>query len=140
MSNQQLPAFPSDLSAQTLEQSSEQSTDFTSEQTSDQTSVDARSALVSFVTSCELPTNFATFQMHAFIEHATGKEHIALTLGDVADGEPVLTRLHSECLTGDALFSQRCDCGPQLEMALKKLLKRAGVPYCIYARKVAESA
>ena len=74
-----------------------------------------------YVTSCQLPTTWATFQMHAFVEPATGKEHIALTLGDVSDGEPVLARIHSECLTGDALFSQRCDCGPQLEMALQKI-------------------
>ncbi len=74
-----------------------------------------------YVTSCILPTTWATFQMHAFFEPASGKEHIALTLGDVANGEPVLARIHSECLTGDALFSQRCDCGPQLELALQKI-------------------
>jgi GTP cyclohydrolase II len=56
--------------------------------------------------------------MHGFEEVETGKEHVALTLGDVADGEPVLTRIHSECLTGDALFSLRCDCGEQLHAAL----------------------
>ena len=74
-----------------------------------------------YVTSCILPTTWATFQMHAFFEPASGKEHIALTLGDVANGEPVLARIHSECLTGDALFSQRCDCGPQLELAMQKI-------------------
>lgn len=74
-----------------------------------------------YVTSCKLPTTWATFQMHAFVETATGKEHIALTLGDFSDGKPVLARIHSECLTGDALFSQRCDCGPQLEMAMQKI-------------------
>ena len=74
-----------------------------------------------YVDSCSLPTTWANFTMHAFIEPATGKEHIALTLGDVRDGEPVLARIHSECLTGDALFSQRCDCGPQLEMAMQKI-------------------
>ena len=74
-----------------------------------------------FVDSCNLPTTWATFRMHAFVETATGKEHIALTLGDVADGKPVLARIHSECLTGDALFSKRCDCGPQLELALQKI-------------------
>ncbi|MBC7513027.1 MAG: GTP cyclohydrolase II [Herminiimonas sp.] len=73
------------------------------------------------VTSCELPTPWATFRLHAFIETASGKEHLALALGDVGDGKPVLARLHSECLTGDALFSQRCDCGPQLEAALQKI-------------------
>ncbi|MFZ6733824.1 GTP cyclohydrolase II [Undibacterium sp. Ji42W] len=74
-----------------------------------------------YVDSCNLPTTWATFRMHAFVETATGKEHIALTLGDVADGQPVLARIHSECLTGDALFSKRCDCGPQLELALQKI-------------------
>ncbi|MFZ6727159.1 GTP cyclohydrolase II [Undibacterium sp. MH2W] len=77
--------------------------------------------VLEFVDSCQLPTTWANFRMHAFFEPATGKEHVALTLGDVADGQPVLARIHSECLTGDALFSQRCDCGPQLEMALQKI-------------------
>lgn len=71
--------------------------------------------------SCALPTPWATFQLHAFVEDSTGKEHLALTLGDVGNGEPVLARLHSECLTGDALFSQRCDCGAQLEGALRRI-------------------
>lgn len=74
-----------------------------------------------YISSCELPTPWATFQLHAFLEPATSKEHLALTLGDVGSGEPVLARLHSECLTGDALFSQRCDCGAQLEAAMKKV-------------------
>ncbi|TDN89078.1 GTP cyclohydrolase II [Herminiimonas fonticola] len=74
-----------------------------------------------YATSCELPMPWATFRLHAFVEPATGKEHVAITLGDVANGEPVLARIHSECLTGDALFSLRCDCGPQLEAALKKI-------------------
>ncbi|NKI69377.1 GTP cyclohydrolase II [Collimonas pratensis] len=74
-----------------------------------------------YVTSCALPTPWATFQLHAFIEHSTGKEHLAMTLGEVNDGAPVLARVHSECLTGDALFSQRCDCGAQLEGALQKI-------------------
>ena len=56
--------------------------------------------------------------MHGFEDPETGKEHVALTLGDVSSGEPVLTRIHSECLTGDALFSLRCDCGEQLQAAL----------------------
>jgi GTP cyclohydrolase II len=76
---------------------------------------------VEFVSSCELPTPWATFTLHGFIEISTGKEHVALTLGDVADGMPVLARMHSECLTGDALFSQRCDCGAQLEAALQHI-------------------
>ena len=74
-----------------------------------------------YAASCELPTPWATFRLHAFVEPATGKEHVAITLGDVSDGEPVLSRIHSECLTGDGLFSLRCDCGPQLEAALKRI-------------------
>ena len=74
-----------------------------------------------YVTSCELPMPWATFTLHAFMESQSGKEHLALTLGDVADGRPVLGRIHSECLTGDALFSQRCDCGAQLESALRSI-------------------
>ena len=78
-------------------------------------------AELDYAASCDLPTPWATFRLHAFVEPATGKEHVAVTLGDVANGEPVLARLHSECLTGDALFSLRCDCGPQLEAALQKI-------------------
>ena len=77
--------------------------------------------LLDYATSCALPTPWAQFTLHAFVEHATGKEHLAMTLGDIGNGEPVLARVHSECLTGDVLFSQRCDCGAQLEGALKKI-------------------
>ncbi|MHA6495191.1 GTP cyclohydrolase II [Pseudomonas borbori] len=76
---------------------------------------------VVFVAASLLPTPFGTFTMHGFLEEATGKEHVALTFGDVSDGAPVLGRLHSECLTGDALFSLRCDCGFQLEAALRAI-------------------
>ncbi len=68
---------------------------------------------------CRLPTRFADFALHGFADPATGLEHVALTLGDFSDGAPVLLRLHSECLTGDTLFSLRCDCGPQLEASLR---------------------
>ena len=77
--------------------------------------------LLSHAASCALPTPWATFQLHAFVEAATGKEHLALVLGEVGDSQPVLARLHSECLTGDTLFSQRCDCGAQLENAIKRI-------------------
>ncbi len=71
--------------------------------------------------SCALPTPWATFELHAFLEQGSGKEHLAITLGELGNGEPVLASLHSECLTGDTLFSQRCDCGAQLENALKRI-------------------
>jgi len=68
-----------------------------------------------------LPTPWATFELHAFVEPETGKEHLAMTLGQIDDGQPVLARVHSECMTGDVLFSQRCDCGAQLESALRHI-------------------
>lgn len=77
--------------------------------------------LLEYVGACELPTPWAKFRLHGFVDPATGKEHVALTLGDIADGQPVLARVHSECLTGDALFSQRCDCGAQLEEAQRRI-------------------
>ncbi len=89
---------------------------------------------VVFVAAAQLPTPFATFTMHGFLDQATGREHVALTLGDVADGQPVLGRLHSECLTGDALFSQRCDCGAQLEAALQAIAEQ-GRGVLLYLRQ-----
>jgi GTP cyclohydrolase II len=87
-----------------------------------------------YVAPCKLPTPWATFQLHAFVEQSTGKEHLAMTLGDIADGQPVLARLHSECLTGDVLFSQRCDCGEQLEAALRAVAKE-GRGVVLYLRQ-----
>lgn len=59
--------------------------------------------------------------MVGFEETATGHDHVALVFGDISGDEPVLSRVHSECLTGDALFSLRCDCGFQLEAALRQI-------------------
>jgi len=74
------------------------------------------------VAACNLPTPWAVFRLHAFVDPASGKEHLAVVLGDVTGPEPVLARVHSECLTGDGLFSQRCDCGAQLETALRRIV------------------
>lgn len=90
--------------------------------------------LVDYVTSCTLPTPWAQFTLHAFVEHATGKEHLAMTLGDLATGEPALARIHSECLTGDVMFSQRCDCGAQLETALQRIAEE-GRGILLYLRQ-----
>lgn len=79
---------------------------------------------VRYIASCVLPTPYGEFNMHGFEEMETGKEHIVLSMGDVSDGEPVLARTHSECLTGDALFSMRCDCGFQLEEALRSIAEK----------------
>ncbi|AFP85558.1 GTP cyclohydrolase II [secondary endosymbiont of Heteropsylla cubana] len=66
----------------------------------------------------KLPTPWGDFLMVGFEEIANLHDHLALVYGDITGPEPVLTRVHSECLTGDALFSLRCDCGFQLEAAL----------------------
>ncbi len=76
---------------------------------------------VRYVESSKLPTQWAVFDMHGFEDVENDKEHLVLSLGDISNGEPVLARVHSECLTGDALFSMRCDCGAQLQAALKKI-------------------
>ncbi|MCC2637926.1 MAG: ribA [Moraxellaceae bacterium] len=76
---------------------------------------------VVFVASSRLPTRHGTFMLHGFDDPETGKEHVALVMGKVNDGEPVLLRVHSECLTGDGFGSLRCDCGPQLEAAMQKV-------------------
>jgi GTP cyclohydrolase II len=70
-----------------------------------------------YIASCQLPTQWGTFTLHGF-QDGEGKEHVALTLGEFKPSDAVLVRLHSECLTGDALFSLKCDCGFQLEAAL----------------------
>ncbi len=76
---------------------------------------------IRYVESSKLPTAWAVFDMHGFEDTDNDKEHLLLSLGDIGNGEPVLARIHSECLTGDALFSMRCDCGSQLQAALKKI-------------------
>ena len=76
---------------------------------------------VVFVAASRLPTRHGHFTIHAFEEPGTGEEHIALSMGEIADGQPVLLRVHSECLTGDGFGSLRCDCGPQLEAAMAKV-------------------
>ena len=66
-------------------------------------------------------TKFGEFMIHGFVNKLNGEHHVALIMGDVADGEPVLCRVHSECLTGDVFGSQRCDCGEQLDAAMKAI-------------------
>lgn len=76
----------------------------------------------------DLPSRFGNFQVIAFYNNSDRKEHIAITHGDVCGAENVLTRLHSECLTGDAIGSLRCDCRDQMESALEQIgREEAGV-------------
>ncbi|NLC37285.1 MAG: GTP cyclohydrolase II [Alcaligenaceae bacterium] len=86
------------------------------------------------VAACRLPTPWAEFQLHAFVDPASGKEHLAIVLGDISGDKPVLARVHSECLTGDGLFSQRCDCGAQLETALRRIADK-GRGLVLYLRQ-----
>ncbi|MGO4810859.1 GTP cyclohydrolase II [Cupriavidus sp. 2MCAB6] len=75
---------------------------------------------IQLIGSARLPTRFGEFTAHAFKGAVSGTEHLALSVGDIT-GEAVLTRLHSECLTGDVFGSCRCDCGEQLDLAMKKI-------------------
>ena len=76
---------------------------------------------VRIVAMAELPTRFGDFHIIAFENNRDGKEHVAITTGDMIGASNVPVRLHSECLTGDALGSLRCDCRDQLESALKAI-------------------
>src|SRR6186713_2328042 len=76
---------------------------------------------VRLVAMAELPTRFGDFHIIAFENNRDGKEHVAITKGDIIGASDVPVRLHSECLTGDALGSLRCDCRDQLETALRKI-------------------
>jgi len=89
---------------------------------------------VRYIESSRLPTQWGVFTIHGFEEEKGDKEHIILSMGDVSDGEPVLARIHSECLTGDALFSMRCDCGSQLQTALEAIAKE-GRGILLYLRQ-----
>jgi 3,4-dihydroxy 2-butanone 4-phosphate synthase / GTP cyclohydrolase II len=77
--------------------------------------------LVERVIAVRLPTDYGEFEAVAFREILTGKVHTALVLGDVADASDVLVRVHSECLTGDVFHSLRCDCGEQLDLAMRQI-------------------
>jgi 3,4-dihydroxy 2-butanone 4-phosphate synthase/GTP cyclohydrolase II len=68
-----------------------------------------------------LPTNYGTFDLYAYSSKVDGSEYLALSMGDLSLDEPVLTRVHSQCLTGDTLGSRRCDCGEQLRFAMSMI-------------------
>jgi len=93
-----------------------------------------RDAFVKRVVSAKLPTRWAEFVVHGYVDELNGAEHIALSLGDTTTDEPVLVRMHSECLTGDALHSLRCDCGFQRDAALQAIAA-AGRGVLVYLRQ-----
>ncbi len=83
--------------------------------------------LIRHAGDAELPTEFGMFRLHAFESDVDGAQHVALVKGEISPGEAVLVRVHSECLTGDALFSRRCDCGDQLRLAMERISREGGV-------------
>lgn len=87
---------------------------------------------VQFITQAKLPTQYGEFTIHVF--ENDGQEHLVLTMGEFNEKDAVLARVHSECLTGDGLFSMRCDCGPQLAYAMDKIGK-AGQGMIVYLRQ-----
>ena len=76
---------------------------------------------VQFVSKSRIPTEYGDFDGHVYKDIVDNTEHIALTMGDYLSGNETMVRVHSECLTGDTLFSNKCDCGSQLSSALKKI-------------------
>ncbi len=90
--------------------------------------------LVEMGTFAKMPTKFGDFKVCAFRSKTDGLEHVALIYGDVAGKENVLTRVHSECLTGDVFGSLRCDCGNQLHDAMKKIVEE-GAGIVVYMRQ-----
>ncbi len=85
------------------------------------------------IASAKMPTEYGDFQAIGFRSKVDGTEHVALVKGDIGDGKEVLVRVHSECLTGDAFGSRRCDCGPQLHAALRQI-SRDGRGVLLYMR------
>jgi 3,4-dihydroxy 2-butanone 4-phosphate synthase/GTP cyclohydrolase II len=82
-----------------------------------------REVLVQRVAEATIPTPYGDFRSYAYESVVDGRTHVALVMGDMADGRGVLTRVHSECLTGDVFGSLRCDCGAQLDRALEMIAK-----------------
>ncbi len=91
--------------------------------------------LISKASEAKLPTKYGEFKIVAFENAINGEHHVALVMGDVeSENEPILVRVHSECLTGDAFHSLRCDCGEQLDAALREIAK-AGKGVLLYMRQ-----
>ena len=93
--------------------------------------------LVDCVTEVKLPTKYGDFKAYGFVNRLNGEHHVALVKGEIADGRDVLCRVHSECLTGDVFGSQRCDCGQQLEAAMRQI-DEEGRGILLYMRQAYE--
>jgi len=88
---------------------------------------------IELISTSELPTKFGNFKAFGYKSNIDGISHIALVAGDIGDGENVLVRVHSECLTGDVMGSLRCDCGDQLQLAMK-IISENGRGIVLYVR------
>ena len=84
--------------------------------------------------STKLPTDYGDFKIKGYVNDITGEHHIALVCGEIGDGEDILVRVHSECLTGDVFGSSRCDCGAQLKTAMERI-QREGRGVILYMRQ-----
>ncbi len=90
--------------------------------------------LVECVAKTKMPTKYGSFIAHGYVNKLNGEHHVALVKGDIGDGENVLCRVHSECLTGDAFGSLKCDCGEQLAQAMRQI-EREGRGVLLYLRQ-----
>lgn len=81
-----------------------------------------------------MPTIHGNFQIYGFVNDITGEHHVALVCGEIGDGEDLLCRVHSECLTGDVFGSARCDCGAQLQTAME-MIQKEGRGLILYMRQ-----
>ena len=81
------------------------------------------SNIITFIESSELPTEFANFKVYAYTETDNKKDHLVISLGDLTSDKPILARIHSQCITGESLFSLRCDCRFQLTESLQQIAK-----------------
>ncbi len=77
-----------------------------------------------FIESSNLPTDLGEFKVHAFTDEKTLKDHLAISMGDLLTNDPVLCRIHSQCITGESFFSMRCDCRFQLTESLTQIAER----------------
>lgn len=93
-----------------------------------------RDSLVSREADAKFPTKYGDFRIIGYVNKLNGEHHVAIVKGDISNGEPVLCRVHSECLTGDALGSRRCDCGEQYAAAMEAI-EREGRGVLVYMRQ-----
>lgn len=94
----------------------------------------AHDTLVECVSTVAMPTRYGEFTAHCYVNRLNGEHHVALVMGDLGDGNDVLCRVHSECLTGDVFGSLRCDCGQQLDTAMRMIAER-GSGVLLYMRQ-----